>query len=211
MKPLLKGKKASILLILIMVCVLQGCGMNKTGAGEYVQASLDAGYKGEADDYVRITNSTKEEAEQLYEANIDIAAAGMGLAGTDGKITKEERLQYKELIKKVLRKEKYTIGKVKETKDGYKVPVVTEPLLLSDNLEEETAERMQEKVKGMGEIPGEDEIQQLARETLCEVLEEKVREPVYGEKSTVDVRVIKNQEGMWEISEEDLQKIDFGY
>ena len=50
--------------------------INRFDAGEYVQAVLDTSYKNETDQYVEITGMSQEEAEKIFEDNLDITMAG---------------------------------------------------------------------------------------------------------------------------------------
>ena len=45
---------------------------------EYAQAVLDASYKGEFDSYMELTDSTEEEAREMYEGNVDATMAAVG-------------------------------------------------------------------------------------------------------------------------------------
>ncbi len=71
MKTILKRNVSLILVGLMAVGMLAGCGMKPDDAKSYVQATLDAGYKANFDEYTKITDSTKEEAQKLFDNNID--------------------------------------------------------------------------------------------------------------------------------------------
>ena len=64
-------KMKSLVLILVLALsawTLTGCGgMSEDEAKEYAQAVLDASYKGEFDSYMELTDSTEEEAREMYE------------------------------------------------------------------------------------------------------------------------------------------------
>lgn len=81
-------KMKSLVLILVLALsawTLTGCGgMSEDEAKEYAQAVLDASYKGEFDSYMELTDSTEEEAREMYEGNMDATMAGSRLRGDGG-------------------------------------------------------------------------------------------------------------------------------
>ena len=67
------------LVLMISAWALAGCGgMSEDEAKEYAQAVLDASYKGEFDSYMELTDSTEEEAREMYEGNMDATMAVVG-------------------------------------------------------------------------------------------------------------------------------------
>ena len=65
---------------------------------------------------------------------------------------------------------------------------------------------MQEAVAGK-EI-SEDDVNQLAIDMVHELLSEKLADVTYGEPQTITVHVTKNSDGVWNITESDLQAVD---
>ena len=78
----MKRMKCGILALLaaVSMAVLTGCGggMTADDAKEYAQAVLDASYKGEFDSYMELTDSTEEEAREMYEGNVDTTMEVVG-------------------------------------------------------------------------------------------------------------------------------------
>lgn len=62
MKTILKRNVSFVTALLLVLLCFTGCGMKPDDAKAYVQSTLDAGYKASFDEYVKITESTKEEA-----------------------------------------------------------------------------------------------------------------------------------------------------
>ena len=77
----MKKKGIVALLAAGAVMLLSACGGGFTteDAQNYVQSALDASYKADFDEYVKQTNSTKEEAETMYQQNIDNVLSGVGI------------------------------------------------------------------------------------------------------------------------------------
>lgn len=207
----MRFSKFSRILALLFACVmvssmLSGCGMSKEGAKEYVQAVLDAGYKGEFEKYVEITDSSEEEAQKLYDDNINMVLKSVGF----GTLVTSDELEekYRELFKQIFALEKYTVGDAEKTDDGFEVPVGVEKLSIFSDIDAELEEKLEEKVTAMGEDASEADINQLAVETMYEMLEEKVANPTYGEKDTVTLHVSQDDNGVWNISQDDLEALD---
>ena len=109
---------------IMVMATVAGCG--KFDAAGYVTACLDLLTKGETEQYMKLTDRTKEQAEQDYEDNIDSMMEGMGEVGLSDELTENYRTLYKDIYKKA----KYTVTgaeKMKD-KDGYTVTVEVEQM-----------------------------------------------------------------------------------
>lgn len=70
-------KKSIVAVLMVMVmCVLSACG-TKFDAKEYVDACLDVQFKGEYEQYMKMTKASKEDAQKLYKDGIDSFMKGM--------------------------------------------------------------------------------------------------------------------------------------
>ena len=69
--PISMLRKSSLLVLVFAMALgmLAGCGMKPEDAKAYVQATLDAGYKEDFGEYTKITESTKEEAQKLFDSS----------------------------------------------------------------------------------------------------------------------------------------------
>ncbi len=198
-------------LALLCACVvvpftLSGCGMSEGDAKEYVQAALDAGYKGEFEKYIEITGSSEEEAQKLYDDNINMLLESVGFGTMVSSDELEEK--YRELFKQIFALEKYTVGDAEKTEDGFEVLVSVQKLSIFSDISAELEEKLEEEVAKLGEDASEAEINELALETMYDMLQEKVENPAYGEKDTVTIHISQDDEGVWNISQEDLEALD---
>ena len=205
MKTILKRNVSLILVGLMAVGMLAGCGMKPDDAKAYVQATLDAGYKADFDEYAKITDSTKEDAQKLFDNNIDTVTNSLGFGALGA--TEETTEKYRELLKEIFAKAKYTVGDVKEKDGGFEVVVNAEPMQIFSGVQDELVTKLQEKVAKSGQ-PKEEEINQLAIDMLYDLLTEKLASVTYGEPQTITVHVTKNSDGVWNITESDLQAVD---
>ena len=202
-------KKLLVLLMILAMGILSGCGMTEEEASEYVKASLDAAYKGEFDAFVEITDSTPEGAQAMYEENMihTMEAAGF----SDLNLSDELTEQYRQLFLDISKVVNYTVGAAKECEDdGYDVTVEIYPLLLFDNIDEEAiTEAVVERIEGMKKYPSDEKIVEITFEEMYEMLAEDVKAPVYSEEMvTQTVGVHKDEEGMYYILEEDMLALD---
>ena len=145
MKTILKRNVSLILVGLMAVGMLAGCGMKPDDAKAYVQATLDAGYKANFDEYTKITDSTKEEAQKLFDNNIDTVTNSLGFSALGA--TEETMDKYRELLEEIFAKVKYTVGDAKETDGGFEVEVTAEPMEIFSGMQDELVAKMQEAVR----------------------------------------------------------------
>lgn len=191
--------------VVMVLTMLAGCGMKPDDAKAYVQATLDAGYKADFDEYAKITDSTKEEAQKLFDNNIDTVTNSLGFSALGA--TEETTEKYRELLKEIFAKAKYTVGEAKEKDGGFEVEVKAEPMQIFSGVQDELVTKLQEEVAKSGQ-PKEDEINQLAIDMLYDLLNEKLGSVTYGEPQSITVHVTKDSSNVWNITESDLQAVD---
>ena len=202
-------KKLFVLLMILTMGILSGCGMTAEEASDYLKASLDAAYKGEFDSFVEITDSTPEGAKAMYEENIVHTMEAAGFSDMD--ISDELKEQYRQLFLDISKVANYTVGDAKETENGeYEVEVKIYPLTLFAQVsEDEVTEAVIDRIDGMKKYPSDNKIVQITFEELYDIYAEKMKEPEYSDEMVVQtVGVHKNEEGMFYISEEDMLALD---
>ena len=205
MKAIRKRNVSLAMVVVMALTMLAGCGMKPDDAKAYVQATLDAGYKADFDEYAKITDSTKEDAQKLFDNNIDTVTNSLGFGALGA--TEETTEKYRELLKEIFAKAKYTVGDVKEKDGGFEVVVNAEPMQIFSGVQDELVTKLQEKVAKSGQ-PKAEEINQLAIDMLYDLLTEKLASVTYGEPQSVTVHVTKDSNNVWNITESDLQAVD---
>lgn len=205
MKAIRKRNVLLTMAVVMVLTMLAGCGMKPDDAKAYVQATLDAGYKADFDEYAKITDSTKEEAQKLFDNNIDTVTNSLGFSALGA--TEETTEKYRELLKEIFAKAKYTVGEAKEKDGGFEVEVKAEPMQIFSGVQDELVTKLQEEVAKSGQ-PKEDEINQLAIDMLYDLLNEKLASVTYGEPQSITVHVTKDSSNVWNITESDLQAVD---
>ena len=189
---------------IMVMATVAGCG--KLDAAGYVTACLDLLTKGETEQYMKLTDRTKEQAEQDYEDNIDSMMEGMGEVGLSDELTENYRTLYKDIYKKA----KYTVTgaeKMKD-KDGYTVTVEVEQMTgLFDGLEDEVTNRVMEEMANLTPDTTEDEINELVFQTMYDVLQERVDAISYNDPQTVTVEVL-GEDGVYSITDDGYTDLD---
>ncbi|MGG5333574.1 hypothetical protein [Enterococcus sp. AZ163] len=200
------------IMLIASLFLFSACGAGAYDASGYVKSMLDTQTQGKYDQYIELTESTKKDAEDLYNKTIE---AQMDAIDVDA-LSDELSGKYEELFKKIFKKTKYTVGEAKKgDDDSFTVPVEIETLQLFEGVEENmaafqeelTAELMAQMVED-GTVPDDQELNERAFQHLYDYLNEKVENPTYGKKSTVEVKVAKNSDGFYEADQSDLEEID---
>ena len=204
----MKTKKKSLLaLILVLVMVLlSGCGGWSTDdAKAYTQALLDAQYKGEFKDYMKLTDSTEKEAQKMYESSLDDELAALGI--DESTLSAEMIENYRNLCLDMKKNVDYKVGKAKEAEDdSFTVDVKVKPLIFEDK-SDEIVNMVQEEYANLAEVPSEEEVMAMFYGKLYEVLSDKVANPSYGEEKSVTLHVKKNKDGVYYIPDEELETL----
>lgn len=197
-------RKCAGICILLAALILSGCGMNEEDAAAYVEATLDANYKGEFGDYVEITDSTVKEAKKLYENNMQVIEKSVGIED----MPKELAGNYEKLFQDILAKTSYEVKEGKKSDDGFEVTVETKELQLFGGLEDELIEKTKQDLSEEKDVPDEEEIDNIAMENLYELLSDRLEGAEYGEAKKITVHVVKDEEGVFMIPEKDLLAVD---
>lgn len=126
-------KKVTVFLLAVLTIIsLTGCslmGNSKKTYAAYVQSLLDVNYKAEFTEYIKITNSTQEEAQAVYDDGLtylaDALMAAYGINDVEGSDIKS---QFVELSKEIYSHASYEIGEVTKTDGVYQVTVNIYPI-----------------------------------------------------------------------------------
>lgn len=200
-------KKRISLIITMAACfsmLLGGCGKKLTveDAPAYVQAALDACYKGEFEAYIEFTKSTEEEAQALYEQGLDAKMEDI----TNTNISSELKDQYRQLFAGLSGISKYTVGEAKEDGDGFTVEVSVESFAMFDNLKEDLVAAI--NTEEAAALTTEAEMEAFVYQRMYELMSSKLNYPEYGEPQTVTVHIQPDEDRVQTINEKDLAEIN---
>ena len=205
-----KKRILSVILAAMMMLALTACGgMTTDDAKTYVQSVLDASYKADFSEYTEQTDSTEEEAQQLFDENLDNIMSMGGF--TDAGLSEELSASYRQLFQDMLAQAEYEVGSATGGEDdGFVVGVGAEPFTAFDGLQDEVMSAVEAEmanITDISQIPSQDEINEMVFQKMYDILVQRVAEPTYGEAQTVEVHV-ELSDNMYSINEDDLTELD---
>ena len=204
-----------------VMLVLCGCGgMTTDEAKDYVKSALDAGYKAEFKEYAEITDSTEKEAKKdeskeqqnteakkEYETNLDNSMKEAGFDETG--VSDELKANYRKLFEKMLKSANYKVGEVKEAGDDeFKVSVEVQPFTAFSTVSEELDNWVTDTYSNIEYVPSDEELNEAIMKKMYELMDEKMNNPTYGDKTTVTVNVKVDKDGAYYIPQKDLTAVD---
>ena len=205
----------SAVLIILAAAVLAGIWLyiNRFIPEDYVQAVLDVSYKKQTEGYMEITGASAEEAEQIFEDNLDLTMEQF----ESSPMPEELKPKYRELFAQLAGHVSYTVGEAVREEDGsFSVPVKVKPLtLFTDTYEtfrqkaQEYADQITDSVMNGEEMPTDEEMQAQVYQIYYDVLSEGINGGMmYGEAQDVTLHVSRNDSGDYEIDEDDMKELD---
>ena len=191
-----------------VMLVLCGCGgMTTDEAKDYVKSALDAGYKAEFKEYAEITDSTEKVAKKEYETNLDNSMKEAGFDETG--VSDELKANYRKLFEKMLKSANYKVGEVKEAGDDeFKVSVEVQPFTAFSTVSEELDNWVTDTYSNIEYVPSDEELNEAIMKKMYELMDEKMNNPTYGDKTTVTVNVKVDKDGAYYIPQKDLTAVD---
>lgn len=185
-----------------VMLVLCGCGgMTTDEAKDYVKSALDAGYKAEFKEYAEI------EAKKEYETNLDNSMKEAGFDETG--VSDELKANYRKLFEKMLKSANYKVGEVKEAGDDeFKVSVEVQPFTAFSTVSEELDNWVTDTYSNIEYVPSDEELNEAIMKKMYELMDEKMNNPTYGDKTTVTVNVKVDKDGAYYIPQKDLTAVD---
>ena len=191
-----------------VMLVLCGCGgMTTDEAKDYVKSALDAGYKAEFKEYAEITDSSEKVAKKEYETNLDNSMKEAGFDETG--VSDELKANYRKLFKKMLKSANYKVGEVKEAGDDeFKVSVEVQPFTAFSTVSEELDNWVTDTYSNIEYVPSDEELNEAIMKKMYELMDEKMNNPTYGDKTTVTVNVKVDKDGAYYIPQKDLTAVD---
>lgn len=200
-----------VLLIGIALCVCSCIRIIDPVA--YTQAILDVTYKNETKQYMELTGATQEDAEQVFESNLETTAK----IYKNVKLPEELENNYNQLFKDIIMRVQYTVGEAtKDEKGNYVVDVSVYPMMLFDDTYETFREKSAEYAVNLSNsvmegtpVPTEEEMQQAVYQIYYDILKAELDAGLkYGRSEKVQIHVNKTEDGTYVIPEEDIRMLD---
>lgn len=203
---------ARAVLIAAVSLILGGCTADFDASG-YTKAVLDVSYKDQTEEYVKLTESSQKDAEQIFEQNLDAMVEEFG--GLD--LSEDLRKNYRGLFENMMKKVRYEVGEaVKDEERNYTVEVKIQPMLIFDDTyaafqqkAEEYAQQISDKALKGESIPTEEEMQNHVFELYYQILKEALDSDVqYGDPETVVIHINRDENNVYSIPETDITALD---
>lgn len=205
-----KKAKLSILFLMAMILTLLGGCIREFDASGYTKAILDVSYKNKTEQYIELTGASKEDAEKIFEKNMDSTMKGFEALNFPTELENKFRDLFEVLSKNV----KYTVGEAVEDKGGnFTVDVSIEPITIFGATYSEFqkqaknyAEKVSNDVLNGSEMPSDEAMQNNVYEIYYNILKSTIESGIpYGEAEVVTVHINKTDENIYEIPKTDVK------
>lgn len=205
-------KVVAMLVATIMTLSLTGC-IKSFNATEYVQAELDLLTRHDVEQYVEILGVTEEKAEEIYDEIIEeMNISENVLQGAE--VSDEIEKGFEEWFINILSKTKYTVLEGEEVDDGYVVVVEVQPIKAFEGMmgtyttkTEAYLQQLYADVAAGKEVPSDEQINTEVYKMLLEVLNDILENPTYGEKVSVETKIVLNEDGEYEVDEVSFEEL----
>lgn len=210
-------KITAIVAAIAMGAALTGCESAAQTYTKYIQATMDCTYRGETAEYMKLTESTQTEADEVYASQIEYTANIICnyLYVDMNYITEETMDGYKDAAEVLLSKMKYEVETAEKSGDSYHITIKCEPIncweAIGTEIDEfysgEFGDRYNEAAYGTSE----DELAALEEEYAIEVLEivnAHFADMSYKEPASKIVEIVEDENGYYGIADQDWYDID---
>ncbi len=197
----------------MLTASLTGCGSAAKTYTEYVQAVMDCTYFGTTEKYMELTDSTQEEADAVYQDEIDYVTELIcyQLSVETDYITEGTYTGYEALAKDLLSKVKYTVEDAVKSGSSYHVTVVTEPVDFWESCTDEVEDFYTNEFAEKYESATEDQLDALEEEYAVKVLEiisPYIQQTGYKDPVNKIVEITVDDDGTYGISDQEWLDID---
>lgn len=208
MKKVKRIALALALVCVMLVGVLGGCGA-KFDAKGYLNALLDASYKGDSKAFVDMKIGTADEAAELYEQGIDAEMSAFLEGGVT--ISPELEAEFREIFKQMLGKVKYTVGDAEKGDDCYTVTITYEQMKIFEPVLTEYLADVEamatEWAANPESAPSDDEMMEAILVSLKDSMKKNLENVQYAESATTTVR-IELVDKVWTPNQRDIQNLE---
>lgn len=196
----------AVLMMAAMLLSLAACGSSTFDASGYVSAYLKANITGDTADLEGFSKEAVVELEEDYDGEIQSLLDSM-TGSVD--LSDDVKNEFTELIKTMLDNVSYTVGEATELTEGsasgYTVPVTFKPLKL------DIADELQEWAKSLSaedlDLTDMDAFYDKLFKEAVTLLKDAVAKGEYGEEQTINLTVTKNENGLYDLDQNELYEI----
>ena len=210
---------ALILTLVLSISVLTGCssGISNYTAADLVQNNLDLIYLNKyTNDYLERVGLTKNEADQEYWDGIATEVAYFAdyfdivLDSCDPSI----ETQITEMYNKIYSYSKYEVGNQTKNGDTYLVELTVYPIDIISQVMDNDVDAFLDEWYDLGDSGEFDEATDEEVETrwaqmVIDMVSARISSIGYLEPETISVQVVKDSNGIYSISQNDFERIDY--
>ena len=213
MKNRLKCLSLAVLMMVMSVTMLSGCGPKKPAPEEaqaYVKAVLDLICTGDYDHTVELADVEEGKESEIRDLLISQVTESIS---SQSSLNEENAEKFAVFLVNAFKKANYTVGDAVAADDGgYDVTVSIRPLQLFTGIDEELNAVLEERVAAEPDkimAMSEDEQTDYVMDILLELLDKKIADPKYDDAEEVIVHygLIEGQNGVYGCSMEDGVKL----
>ncbi len=208
-------KKFTAFAAVILMCLcLVGCTSKSERYTDYIRAVLNCSYYGKTQEYARLTDSTAEEAEQVYQDELDYVTELIcyRFAVEPSCISNETQAGYEELAKKVMDKTKFTVEPAVKSGDAYHVTINCEPIdfwdIAIEDVETYYVEEFGSKYEAAGTTAERNLLEEEYAVNVLEILNQYVDKIGHTDSVKKIVEITVDEKGKEGIADQDWVDID---
>ena len=191
-------RKLAVLVATVSV-LCAGCS-ERPDPEAYVRAVLDAIYHRECGAYADLLHISEDQAEadieKTFQENMETAFSG------DTNTSDADKEDYIDAVRKIYKLARYEVMDSEEKEEGFAVTVRVEPCTVFENLEEGVKEKMTQALEDGSYVENQ------TVSYITEYLNDAREDNAYSEKKDIEVNVTIDKDGFWQISEEELLKME---
>lgn len=196
---------SAVLMTAALVLGMTACGQSKFDASGYLDASIKAVITGDASGLDAYSKVAVTDLPEAYAGGLQTA---MKELTEESDLPEEVQKEFQELLTSVVNALSYTVGEAKEITEGsasgYEVPVVIKPLEL--NVSEKFTEWSNSLEMDESDLDDLDALYETVYKEVATLLKDALAEGKYGEEQTVTISITKNEDGLYEINQDDMQE-----
>lgn len=202
-------KVGSVVLIMAMVLSLTGCA-GGFDASKYVKGIMENVYYGEATNYMELVEITKEEAYEEYESGIKVEADYFVQYYNLEEISDDVYQTIVDMYKEIYKAAKFDVKDAVKNGDDYNVEVVISPISLITDSEDEIIEKWEELNNTLNpdDYASNMEINDEYANAVISVIKKNMSNIGYGADKSVIVKVEKDTNGYYMISDDAMMNLD---
>ncbi len=207
--------KLSALLLALAVFVT-GCGplknmkekINTTYIKSYVAAILDNSYKNDATGFLALKLGTAEEAKKLFDEGIDAEVAGFLSTGASADETALK--EWREIMEELFSLTKYEVSQVEAKGDEtFDVTIKYSQYKIFESILPDYNKTIREQAESLlSSSASNEEYMSKVMSIYRDFFRKSFADPKYGEEKSITFNIAKNDEGLYQMSEETLQKLE---